>query len=236
MAVIGVVIGGKPVRTAGEIQPRDLQVRGRPHRDPVLGYWLLPLPTVDPFVVAVTGSTGKTTTKDLMRAALEGHKRVVANQGSFNTLLDQVRAQIAWVKVVNRQIMPRVTVTVDQLAPTTAMTSPASGTTVAGSVTLTGPASSFPAVNSLTTNNGTFALAGGPAGAAMVAVALGVATWSGLSSLWPLYTLAAEYDRLALVVCTVSDHIVTGEETTSAEREQTFGAMIEIALTAALDD
>ncbi len=28
-------------------------------------------------------------------------------------------------------------------------------------------------------------------GAAMVAVALGVATWSGLSSLWPLYTLAA---------------------------------------------
>jgi peptidyl-prolyl cis-trans isomerase SurA len=31
------------------------------------------------------------------------------------TLLDQVRAQIAWVKVVNRQIVPRVTVTVDQL-------------------------------------------------------------------------------------------------------------------------
>jgi peptidyl-prolyl cis-trans isomerase SurA len=31
------------------------------------------------------------------------------------TLLDQVRAQIAWVKVVNRQIIPRVTVTVDQL-------------------------------------------------------------------------------------------------------------------------
>ena len=51
-----------------------------------------------------------------------------------------------------------------------------------------------------------------------------------------LYTLAASYDRKALAVCTVSDHIVTGEETTSAEREQTFGAMIEIALTAALDD
>jgi peptidyl-prolyl cis-trans isomerase SurA len=30
-------------------------------------------------------------------------------------LLEQVRAQIAWVKVVNRQIVPRVTVTVDQL-------------------------------------------------------------------------------------------------------------------------
>ena len=31
-------------------------------------------------------------------------------------------------------------------------------------------------------------------------------------------------------ICTVSDHIVTGEETTSQEREQTFGDMVEIAL------
>ena len=30
----------------------------------------------------------------------------------------------------------------------------------------------------------------------------------------------------ALAVCTVSDHIVTGEETTATEREQTFGAMV----------
>ena len=49
-----------------------------------------------------------------------------------------------------------------------------------------------------------------------------------------LYTLAAKYGRRALAVCTVSDHLVTGEETTSHEREQTFGAMIEIALTAGL--
>lgn len=49
-----------------------------------------------------------------------------------------------------------------------------------------------------------------------------------------LYTLAAAHRRKALAVCTVSDHIVTGEETTAAEREQTFGAMIEIALGAAL--
>jgi purine-nucleoside phosphorylase len=48
-----------------------------------------------------------------------------------------------------------------------------------------------------------------------------------------LYTLAAQHDARALCVCTVSDHIVTGEETTSQEREQTFGAMIEIALGAA---
>ena len=49
-----------------------------------------------------------------------------------------------------------------------------------------------------------------------------------------LYTLAAYHQRRALAICTVSDHIVTGEETTSQEREQTFGAMIEIALRAAL--
>ena len=48
-----------------------------------------------------------------------------------------------------------------------------------------------------------------------------------------LYTLAAGYRRQALAICTVSDHIVTGEETTAAEREQTFGAMVEIALAAA---
>ncbi len=47
-----------------------------------------------------------------------------------------------------------------------------------------------------------------------------------------LYTLAAKHGRRALAICTVSDHIVTGEETTSQEREQTFGAMVEIALTA----
>lgn len=47
-----------------------------------------------------------------------------------------------------------------------------------------------------------------------------------------LYTLAAGFGRRALCIATISDHIVTGEETTSQEREQTFGDMIEIALTA----
>jgi purine-nucleoside phosphorylase len=51
-----------------------------------------------------------------------------------------------------------------------------------------------------------------------------------------LYTLAASYGRQALAICTVSDHIVTGEETTSQEREQTFAPMVEIALAAALAD
>ncbi|MNI98232.1 Purine nucleoside phosphorylase DeoD-type [compost metagenome] len=48
-----------------------------------------------------------------------------------------------------------------------------------------------------------------------------------------LYTLAAYYGRRALSICTVSDHIITGEETTAQEREQTFGDMIRIALQAA---
>ncbi|QZY30093.1 purine-nucleoside phosphorylase [Nocardioides coralli] len=48
-----------------------------------------------------------------------------------------------------------------------------------------------------------------------------------------LYTLAAKYDRRALAICTVSDHIVTGEETSAQEREQTFSRMVEVALTAA---
>lgn len=48
-----------------------------------------------------------------------------------------------------------------------------------------------------------------------------------------LYTLAAGKGRRALAVCTVSDHVLTGEETSAAEREQTFSAMVRIALTAA---
>lgn len=38
-----------------------------------------------------------------------------ANGINFDTLLRQVRAQISWIKVVNRTIRPTVTVTVDQL-------------------------------------------------------------------------------------------------------------------------
>ena len=49
-----------------------------------------------------------------------------------------------------------------------------------------------------------------------------------------LYTLAAKHGRKALTICTVSDHLLTGEETTATEREQTFTTMVEIALAAAL--
>ncbi len=49
-----------------------------------------------------------------------------------------------------------------------------------------------------------------------------------------LYTLAAQLTRRALAICTVSDHIVTGEQTTAQERQETFGDMVEIALDAML--
>lgn len=48
-----------------------------------------------------------------------------------------------------------------------------------------------------------------------------------------LYTLAARYNRRALAVLTVSDHLKTGEALPSEDREKTFGDMVEIALTAA---
>ncbi|MCP3028278.1 purine-nucleoside phosphorylase [Halobacillus sp. A5] len=51
-----------------------------------------------------------------------------------------------------------------------------------------------------------------------------------------LYTLAAKYGREALSVLTVSDHILTGEETSSEERQSTFNEMIEVALEAAVQE
>lgn len=48
-----------------------------------------------------------------------------------------------------------------------------------------------------------------------------------------LYTLAAKYGRRALTLATVSDHLVTGEETSSQERQQTFSDMIVTALSTA---
>jgi purine-nucleoside phosphorylase len=49
-----------------------------------------------------------------------------------------------------------------------------------------------------------------------------------------LYTIAMRYRARALTVLTVSDNIKTGARTTSEEREQTFGQMVEIALDTAV--
>ena len=51
-----------------------------------------------------------------------------------------------------------------------------------------------------------------------------------------LYTLAAKYGRKALSVLTVSDHLLTGEATSSEERQTTFNDMIVVALEAAIQE
>jgi purine-nucleoside phosphorylase len=48
-----------------------------------------------------------------------------------------------------------------------------------------------------------------------------------------LYTVAARYQCRALAVLTISDHLQTGEALPSADRQSSFGDMVEIALEAA---
>ncbi len=45
-----------------------------------------------------------------------------------------------------------------------------------------------------------------------------------------LYMNAARTGKNALAICTVSDHLITGEETTADERQKTFTTMMEVAL------
>jgi purine-nucleoside phosphorylase len=45
-----------------------------------------------------------------------------------------------------------------------------------------------------------------------------------------LYMNAARCGKQALAICTISDHLLTGEETTSAERQTSFTQMMELAL------
>ena len=49
-----------------------------------------------------------------------------------------------------------------------------------------------------------------------------------------LYMNAARYGKRGLCICTVSDHILTGEETTSEERQTAFTTMMKVALDVAV--
>jgi len=49
-----------------------------------------------------------------------------------------------------------------------------------------------------------------------------------------LYMNAARAGKRALAICTISDHILTGEVTSSAERQTTFTGMMEVALETAI--
>ena len=50
-----------------------------------------------------------------------------------------------------------------------------------------------------------------------------------------LYMTASRLKKNALAICTISDHLLTGEETTSDERQKTFTDMITLALEVAID-
>ena len=49
-----------------------------------------------------------------------------------------------------------------------------------------------------------------------------------------LYMTAARWKKNALCICTISDHILTGELTTAEERQNTFTQMMELALETAV--
>ena len=49
-----------------------------------------------------------------------------------------------------------------------------------------------------------------------------------------LYMNAARYGKRALAICTISDHILTGEATSAEERQNTFNEMMELALEVAV--
>ncbi|MCA9764804.1 MAG: purine-nucleoside phosphorylase [Carnobacterium sp.] len=49
-----------------------------------------------------------------------------------------------------------------------------------------------------------------------------------------LYYLASKFHVRALSILTVSDHLITGEQTTAEERQTSFGEMIEVALEAGI--
>ena len=49
-----------------------------------------------------------------------------------------------------------------------------------------------------------------------------------------LYMNAARYGKRGLCICTISDHILTGEETTSEERQNSFTTMMKVALDVAV--
>ena len=49
-----------------------------------------------------------------------------------------------------------------------------------------------------------------------------------------LYMNAARYGKRGLCICTISDHILTGVETTAMERQTAFTTMMKVALDVAV--
>ncbi len=72
-------------RRQAEPRPEGRKSRaigGKPHRDPDLGYWLLPLPTIDPMVVARSGAALASYGPDFSYSHYVGMKRLASAVGS----------------------------------------------------------------------------------------------------------------------------------------------------------
>ncbi len=61
---------------------RSRAVGGKPHRDPLLGYWLLPLPTIDPVVVARSGAALASYGPDFRYSHFAGMKKLRSAVGA----------------------------------------------------------------------------------------------------------------------------------------------------------
>ena len=85
---------------------RSRAVSGKPHRDPVLGYWLLPLPTVDPVVVARSGAALSAYGPDFRYSHYAGTKTIRYAAGGVLGLL--ALGMAAQVPPVSKRLRGRI--------------------------------------------------------------------------------------------------------------------------------
>ena len=93
------------------VEPRPVGRRsraaaGKPHRDRMLGYWLLPLPTIDPFVVARSGAALASYGPDFSYSHYAGTKTLRFALGGAATVGTMVVA--AQVPPLRKQLMKRI--------------------------------------------------------------------------------------------------------------------------------
>jgi saccharopine dehydrogenase (NAD+, L-glutamate forming) len=96
-------------RRQAEIHPtgrRSRAVAGKPHRDPLLGYWLLPLPTIDPFVVARSGAALASYGPDFRYSHYAGTRTLRFAAGGVAAVGAMVAA--AQVPPLRRQLLKRI--------------------------------------------------------------------------------------------------------------------------------
>jgi short subunit dehydrogenase-like uncharacterized protein len=83
-------------------------VSGTPHRDPVLGYWLLPLPTIDPVIVARSGAALESYGPDFRYSHWAGTKTLrYAAGGALGVGALTVAAQLTPVRDLLKSKVPQ---------------------------------------------------------------------------------------------------------------------------------